>query len=696
MPTPAEKPDPKPPQRRRPGIGTVLERELIRSARRPQTYSLRAGFALMLLGLIAVWWAEEVQGRTGMDRQGLASQGQFIFQLYVWVQWAVLGVLTPILIAQSVIEEREGKTLKLLTITNLGAGRILVGKWLSRVIGLELLILAGLPPLALTLSLGGVELWQLLSAWLQLTTLVMSGGAVAAFLALYAKGPFSVAIATWVWMICAFTMGFIPHGAVVQTEGSLAWMSPFYALILAKEWSVTVGPILGFGMVTAAVLHLGALGFRAAMSGADDPLQGFGTLSGDFEGLRKVKTRLAILMVVLLAATPLMMVQKAIETFVPADWMKIAISSGSWIWAVLWIWLATGVYLLVVRAAYIQLGRRRSKRHDRSWKELVRNWEPAAAPSTARSIEPDSDAAEANAWAERPAVPLSVPLSGRNLSGRSVDEAAPGRKARFSVVRSVWRNPVLWREVVTRAHGGLSKMILRSYVVVALIGGFFFFIGLLAVSPGLSLFCGFSGFAMAALVVLMTSTASIAGELRNSTLELLCATRMSALRILWGKLLAAWALAAPAYLAGVVATALGVSLVLADSFEYRSFDRLEAFGVLLSWGGVTLWYGVALTTVVAVCHWIGLRAESASRVWMWTIGWATAMLVLPPLAAAIFDNQASIRAVIGLINPLLDEATWDVDDPPIVLFCSIGVWLMFTAALFVDNAYRLPRRASRG
>ena len=693
MPTPPAEIDPRPKKRRKPGIGTVLERELIRSARRPQTYSLRAGFAMLLLALVAVWWAEEVEGRTGMDRQGLASQGQVIFQIYVWVQWAVLGALTPILVAQSVIEEREGKTLELLTITNLGAGRILVGKWLSRLIGLELLILAGLPAVALTLSLGGVELWQLASAWLQMTTLVMSGGAVAAFLALYARGPFSVAAATWVWMVCAYTMGFIPHGAVVQTEASMAWMSPFWALILAKDWTVTVGPILGYGVVTAAVLRLGAIGFRAAMAGADDPLQGFGTLSGDFEGLRKVKTRLAILMVVLLAATPLIMVQKAIETNVSIEWVKVGVSAGSWLWAVLWTWLATGIYLLVIRAAYIQLGRRRSARHDRSWKELVRNWEPTEVVTG--PADPDSDAAEANAWAERPFAPASVPLGGKNLSGKAV-EPTPGRKPRFSVVRTVWPNPVLWREVVTRAHGGLSKMILRSYVVIALILGFFFFIGVLAGSPGLALFCGFSGFGMAALVVLMTSSASIAGELRNSTLELLCATRMSPLRILWGKLLATWTLAGPAYVAGVAASLLGVSLLVVESYEYRSFDRAEVFGVLLSWAGVMVWYGIALTTVIAVCHWIGLRAESASRVWMWTIGWATAMVVLPPMAVAIFDRNAAIRAVIGLFNPLLDEGTWDVDDPPIVLLASIGVWLVFTAALFVDNAYRLPRRASRG
>jgi hypothetical protein len=171
---------------------------------------------------------------------------------------------------------------------------------------------------------------------------------------------------------------------------------------------------------------------------------------------------------------------------------------------------------------------------------------------------------------------------------------------------------------------------------------------------------------------------------------------MSSLRILGGKLMATWVLAGPAFFAGSAATLLGISILFGKEMESGPLDSVRALGALLRWFGLSFWYGIALTAVVGVCHWIGLRAETASRVWMWTIGWATAMIVLPPLGSAIFVRNEMVRAAIALLNPLLDEATWKVQDPPIVLFASIGVWIVFTAVVFIDNARRLPRRASRG
>ena len=679
-------------RRGKPGVFAILERELQRSSRRPQTYALRATFAAALVALVAVYWSEEVQDLVGIDRQSLANKGQVIFQIYVWVQWAVLAALTPILVAQTVIEEREGRTLELLTMTRLTPGRILVGKWRSRLLGLELLVLAGMPVLAIVQSLGGVEQWQLANVWIQSTVLIGSTGAVAAFLALYANGPFSVAIATWMWMFFAYTMGSIPHGLVITNAQGFASASPVWSLIFAESLLVTLGPLISYGIVAALVLRLGALGFRAAMSGADDPLQGFGTLSGDFEGLRKTKTRLAVLMVVLLAMTPGVMIQKGLEVYV-ADftWARIGLGSFSFLWGTGWTWLATAIFLLVVRAAYIQLGRRRSARHKRSWKELMKNWEPPeGAAKVDETLDPESDAAEAAAWGDARDVPLHVPLGGKNLSGRAPRAPIPARKPRFAIVRQVWRNPVLWRETVTRAHGGLSTTILRVYVVVALFGGFFFSIGALSMSEGLSLFCGFVGFAMSALVILMTASASIAGELRSRTLELLCATKMGALRILWGKLVASWMLAGPAFVAGFGAALLGVGIFAAHE------PTRWGMGALIEFAGVTFWYFVALTAVVGVCHWIGLRAETASRVWMWTIAWATAMLVLPPIGMVIFERIDEVQLAINLLNPLLNESTWEPLEPPVLLFASTLVWIVFTAAVFIDNARQLPRRAARG
>ena len=94
----------------RASLFAVVERELVRTARRWQTFALRVVFAAVLLGFVALYWSEEVSRMRELDRQSLAQAGRVIFMIYVWTQWMALAALTPILVAQSVIEEREGGT----------------------------------------------------------------------------------------------------------------------------------------------------------------------------------------------------------------------------------------------------------------------------------------------------------------------------------------------------------------------------------------------------------------------------------------------------------------------------------------------------------------------------------------------------------------------------------------------------------
>jgi len=664
-----------PPKRPRPGLGPVLERELIRSSRRWQTWGLRFGFAAVLLLLTGLYWGEEVAGLLEADRNLLAQRGRTIFGLYAWTQFIVLTALTPILVAQSVIEEREGLTLEILSITRLSPGRILLGKLIARLVGLELLVLGGMPVLAVCMSLGGVELSQLVSVWSNMTALIISLGAVAAFLGLFARGSFSVAFVTWLWMFGAYIFGAIPNASIVQTNQSLAFTSPFYCLIFGEGWTV-IGPLLTWLPVSAAVLALGAAGFQAAMAGADDPIDGFGTLSKDFEALRKMRTWLAVMLVVALAATPVVILQKVIEdVFWP-------IRGISWIWNMVWLWVGTGIYLLIARALFIRLARRPSRRKAQPWKQVAREWEQMT------PVKRD-DPGEAGAWGE------VVPATGRSMAGKSVGDELQVRKPRFSVVRRVWRNPVAWRETVTRAHGGLSQAILRSYLLLFFVGGGFVLLGVFVAHPFFPISTGLACFFMAAMVVITSASASMAGELRSRSLELLCATRMKPSRILWGKLFSTGLLMAPAYATGVLMFGLGLGLVVEDWVPLSSRERLEAFGVLLRWVGVSLWFGVALFAVANVCHWIGLRASSASRVWISTVTWSTAMVLGPPLLLALFGGDEAAQVIVGLVNPLLTENTWEAKEPPWMVVASIGFWSVGALVLFVLNTRLLPRRASQ-
>ena len=682
----------KPPKARprRASLWAVVERELLRTARRWQTYALRAAFAAGLLTVIVVYWATSVNTAISVDRQSLAQAGQIIFKLYVWTQFLVLGALTPIVVAQSIIEEREGRTLDLLAMTRLTPTRLLWGKLLSRVLSLELLILAGMPVMAICMSLGGVELVQLANVWIQMSVLVLAGGAVAAFLGLYAKGPFSPAITTWVWMFFAWTLGSLPHAAACGVRApAWAWTSPFFALTFESNDFAIVGPLLTWLPVTFLTVMLAAAGFRAMMANADDPLGGFGTLSKDFVGLRRAKTGLAILVVALLAATPLVVFQQLLaSSFAP-------VRALSWVWNIGWLVLGTGVWLLAARFSYIRLARRRSGRHKRSWKKLAKAWQPSRPPEDPMlSGQPGEAAAWSEMLDEQEAAPTTVPgATGRDLSGKPAEAKISSRRPRFAPVREVWSNPVAWRETVTRAHGGLSRSVIRAYIVLGAMIGFFFFIGAFKVSPIAPIAAAVASFFMASLVVLMTATASIAGELRSKTLELLCATRMSSAEILWGKLMSTGLLAAPAWVTGSLMMFLAVGLAADTWSEYQHF---QVAGWLLRVTGLTAWTGVALVAVANLCHWIGLRARSASRVWLWTVGLATCWAIGPWILLVLGEGNDVVEFVVSWINPLISEQLWNRPAQlPVQLFVAVGIWATVALAVFVDNVRGLSRRAIR-
>src|SRR5207244_3627671 len=152
--------------------------DAVRTARRSRLWVLRSLYALALLvGLFLVclnWFG--LAGLTGMQTLHPNDQAQFaasVFNTFLVVQYAIVLLLTPALTAGALAEERERGTLPLLLTTQLEGRHIVAGKLLSRVGHLVLLVLGGMPVLALLQLLGGVDPKLLLASFaITLLTLV--------------------------------------------------------------------------------------------------------------------------------------------------------------------------------------------------------------------------------------------------------------------------------------------------------------------------------------------------------------------------------------------------------------------------------------------------------------------------------------------------------------------------------------------
>jgi len=157
-------------------LGPVFWMELRARARRLRFFAARI---LITTGLSAVVclpylsFIEQRQRGTTATIQELAELGQQMFAAYAVAQFLVLLILAPAYCAGAITADRERRVLDLVFATQLTNTELVAGKFLVRVVDLCLLVVAGVPALAICLTLGGVQ-WTSLVAAIALT-LVMIG-----------------------------------------------------------------------------------------------------------------------------------------------------------------------------------------------------------------------------------------------------------------------------------------------------------------------------------------------------------------------------------------------------------------------------------------------------------------------------------------------------------------------------------------
>ncbi len=137
----------------------VAQRELLAAARRPATYRIRVGTALLAAGIALLVLVFITVNRAG--RQG----GQFLFGvLWFGVIWfAVLA--GSFLTADSISEERRDGTLGLMFLTDLNGFEVVAGKFIGAALNAAYGMAAVFPVMATAWFLGGItdgEFWRAL------------------------------------------------------------------------------------------------------------------------------------------------------------------------------------------------------------------------------------------------------------------------------------------------------------------------------------------------------------------------------------------------------------------------------------------------------------------------------------------------------------------------------------------------------
>jgi ABC-type transport system involved in multi-copper enzyme maturation permease subunit len=188
-------------------FGPVLLFEMMRTGRRRRFFLLRAAYAFMLLGILLCvycsWFLDrrltfwEMMRGASLRAHDLAEFAGSFFYVFMSVQFLTVLWLTPAYTAGAIAVEKERQTLDALLTTDLRNREIVLSTYVSRLANLIMLLLAGLPILALLQFMGGVDPNLVLAGFAGTGITVISLAALGTVHSLYAKKPRDAVMRTY-------------------------------------------------------------------------------------------------------------------------------------------------------------------------------------------------------------------------------------------------------------------------------------------------------------------------------------------------------------------------------------------------------------------------------------------------------------------------------------------------------------------
>jgi ABC-type transport system involved in multi-copper enzyme maturation permease subunit len=200
-------------------FGPVLFYDLLHTARRGRHLIFRLLYAVLLAGLLLLLYSEEVGKRGGgwwedwrvpqTQRAEVLRFNETFFIRFTLVQFALILLITPGVTAGAIAEEKERKTLEFMLTTELRGYEIVLGKLAARLAYMVLLILTGLPFLALLLLLGGLDPGLILASFIASGMTLLSIACLSIFNSVLAAKPRTAIFAAYAQVLAYFVTSLV-------------------------------------------------------------------------------------------------------------------------------------------------------------------------------------------------------------------------------------------------------------------------------------------------------------------------------------------------------------------------------------------------------------------------------------------------------------------------------------------------------
>jgi ABC-type transport system involved in multi-copper enzyme maturation permease subunit len=247
--------------------GPIFDKELRVSSRRRRNYVLRFVYVALFLCLLALMWLNVVWRQTSSVYQAsrMAFVGQTIVIFVVWFQFLATQAIAIVMLSTSISDEIYKRTLGALMTTPISSVQIILGKLLSKLLQLVLLLAITLPLLAVVRVFGGVP-WDYLICSLCVTlTTILFLGSLSLFCSILSRRAYVVIIRTAIasailFLVMPFVAAMLTHRSVLQPgfRETLSYVNPYAAMVAAVGALTSARPMRSVHWQAHCLIALGA------------------------------------------------------------------------------------------------------------------------------------------------------------------------------------------------------------------------------------------------------------------------------------------------------------------------------------------------------------------------------------------------------------------------------------------------------
>ena len=188
--------------------GPIFDKELRVSSRRRRNYVLRFAYLAFLTAFLVLVWIQAMaySGSALYRMSRMSEAGKGIIACVIWFQFCVTQVVAAIMLSTAISDEIYNRTLGLLMTTPINSFQIVMGKLLSKLLQLILLLAISLPLLAIVRVFGGVPWSYVISSLCIALTTIIFVGSLSLFFSIFTRKAYIVIILTCVTIAAVFML----------------------------------------------------------------------------------------------------------------------------------------------------------------------------------------------------------------------------------------------------------------------------------------------------------------------------------------------------------------------------------------------------------------------------------------------------------------------------------------------------------